>query len=287
MKPAPFDYHAPDTLEEAIQLMDELGSDATPLAGGQSLTPMMNLRLARPANLVDLNRIGSLDTLEVDTAELRIGALVRHSTIERSDVIRDALPMARFVTPFIGYPAIRHRGTVVGSIAHADPAAEWPCLALALDTEVTLVKAGATRTLAAKDFFQTMLTTAREPTELVTEVSFSTEFPVWGFFEFARRHGDFAIIAAATALQMVDGVVTQSRISLAGARDRPVRASEAEQSLIGEELSSDVAAQAGQIAMDGVEPLGDIHGSAEYRGKLVKVAVERALNDAIDRSQVG
>lgn len=287
MKPAPFDYHAPDTLEEAIQLMDELGSDATPLAGGQSLTPMMNLRLARPANLVDLNRIGSLDTLEVDTAELRIGALVRHSTIERSDVIRDTLPMARFVTPFIGYPAIRHRGTVVGSIAHADPAAEWPCLALALDTEVTLVKAGATRTLAAEDFFQTMLTTAREPTELVTEVSFSTEFPVWGFFEFARRHGDFAIIAAATALQMVDGVVTQSRISLAGARDRPVRASEAEQSLIGEELSSDVAAQAGQIAMDGVEPLGDIHGSAEYRGKLVKVAVERALNDAIDRSQVG
>jgi carbon-monoxide dehydrogenase medium subunit len=285
MKPAPFDYHVPDTLEEALQIMSELGSDAAPLAGGQSLTPLMNLRLARPTNLVDMNRIDSLNSIQVEGDALKIGALVRHAQVERSEVVRDVLPMATFVAPFIGYPAIRHRGTVVGSIAHADPAAEWPCLALALDAEVVLRDSERTRSVAGEEFFQTMLTTVREPSELITEVSFNTSFSAWGFYEFARRHGDFAIIAAAAALRVTDGAVADARISLAGARDRPVRVPEVEQAVNGKELSGDLAEEAGQIAREVVQPLEDIHGSSEYRRKLIGVAIERALGDATDRGE--
>lgn len=285
MKPAPFEYHAPRTLDEALQIMSELGSDATPLAGGQSLTPLMNLRLARPANLVDLNGIDTLNSFEVEGDTLRIGALTRHAQVERSQVVREVLPIAAFVAPFIGYPAIRHRGTVVGSIAHADPAAEWPCLALALDAEVVLADTDRTRTVAAADFFQTMLTTVREPSELITELRFNTTLSAWGFYEFARRHGDFAVIAAAVALRTTDHIVTDARVSLAGARDTPVRVPEAEQALAGRELSDGLPTEIGQIAEEAVEPLEDIHGSSEYRRKLVGVSVERALRDATGRSE--
>ncbi|MGH8916139.1 MAG: FAD binding domain-containing protein, partial [Acidimicrobiia bacterium] len=196
MKPAPFEYHAPATLPEALDLLAELGAEATPLAGGQSLTPLMNLRLARPVNIMDLNRIDSLGSVRVDDDALRIEALVRHSTMERSEEVHGVFPVARSVAPFIGYPAIRHRGTVVGSIAHADPAAEWPCLALAFDAQINLARAGSSRTVPAESFFKTTLTTARESDELVTEVAFDIGFDAWGFYEFARRHGDFAVIAA-------------------------------------------------------------------------------------------
>jgi carbon-monoxide dehydrogenase medium subunit len=285
MKPAPFEYHAPATLPEALDLLAELGVEAAPLAGGQSLTPLMNLRLARPANIVDLNRIGSLDFVRVDNGALRVGALVRHAEMERSEKVREALPVAPAVAPFIGYPAIRHRGTVVGSIAHADPAAEWPCVALAFDAEVALAKVGSTRTVPAESFFKTLLTTVREPDELVTEVAFSTRFDTWGFHEFARRFGDFAVIAAAVAVRTSDGVVAEARISLAGAGDRPLRVFEAEDTLVGKPLSLDAAAAAAAVAMDVVEPLEDIHGSAGYRRDLAGVAVERALNDAASRSR--
>lgn len=285
MKPPAFEYHAPDTLEDALSLMAELGSDAAPLAGGQSLTPLMNLRLARPANLVDLNRISALSTIDVEGDTLRVGALVRHSEVERSDVVMETLPIASHVATFIGYPAIRHRGTVVGSIAHADPAAEWPCLALALDAEITLRSSERTRTVAGNDFFQTMLTTVREPSELITDITFDSGFSAWGFYEFARRHGDFAVIAAAVALRVADGVVTDARVSLAGARDRPIRVPEAEQAVTGKELNRDVAAEVGQVALEVVDPLEDIHGSSDYRRKLVGASVERALSEAIHRSE--
>jgi len=285
MKPAPFEYHAPVTLSEALDLLGALHVEAAPLAGGQSLTPLMNLRLARPAHIVDLNRISDLDYVRVENGTLRVGALVRHAEMGRSDVVRRALPVAPAVVPFIGYPAIRHRGTVVGSIMHADPAAEWPCLALAFDAAVTLARSGSTRTISADSFFQTMLTTVREPNELATEIAFSTRFDTWGFYEFARRFGDFAVIAAAVALRTSDGVVSEARVSLAGASDRPLRVPDAENAMLEQPLSTESSATAATAARDAVEPLEDIHGSSAYRRDLVGVAVERALTQALNRSR--
>jgi len=284
MKPAPFQYHSPATLPEAFELLGSLGAEAAPLAGGQSLVPLMNLRLARPSTIIDINRVESLDYVRVDEGSLRVGPLVRHATMERSNTVREALPIASAVVPFIGYPAIRHRGTVVGSIAHADPAAEWPCVALAFDAEVTLAKTGSARTVPADAFFKTLLTTVREPDELVTEVAFSTRFDSWGFYEFARRHGDFAVIAAALALRTNDGVIAEARISLAGAGERPLRVPEAEEALVGEPLTAEMAGIAGSAAKEVVEPVEDIHGSSSYRRELVGVAVERAMTDAANRS---
>ena len=283
MKPAPFEYHAPDTLADALDILARLGAEATPLAGGQSLAPLMNLRLARPLNIVDLNRIESLSSVRVEGDLLEVGALVRHSVMERSDDVHRAFPVGRVVAPFIGYPAIRHRGTVVGSIAHADPAAEWPCVALAFDAKITLARAGSTRIVPADGFFKTMLTTVREPDELITQVAFSTTFDSWGFYEFARRYGDFAVIAAAVAARVSDGMVTEARISLAGAGDRPMRLLGAEAVLIGRSLDGNSAAAVAKASVQMVEPLGDIHGSAGYRKDLVGVAVERALVDAANR----
>jgi carbon-monoxide dehydrogenase medium subunit len=284
MKPAPFEYHAPATLDEALETLASVGSEGAPLAGGQSLTPLMNLRLARPAHIVDINRIEGLDYFHFDEDHLRVGALVRHSHMERSQEVRSRLPLVSAVVPFIGYPAIRHRGTVVGSLAHGDPAAEWPCLALALDAQITLARSGASRKVDASAFFKTMLTTVKEPDELLTEVLFRTDFHAWGFFEFARRHGDFAVIAAAVTIRLENGAIAESRISLAGAADRPLRVHEAEDAIAGETLTTNTANRAGGIAQEVVDPLADIHGSSAYRKELVGVAVERALREAADRS---
>jgi carbon-monoxide dehydrogenase medium subunit len=287
MKPAPFEYHAPATLPEALGLLAEFGAEATPLAGGQSLTPLMNLRLARPVNLVDLNRIESMRALHVGDGAVKVDALVRHATLERSEEVNAVFPVARAVAPFIGYPAIRHRGTVVGSIAHADPAAEWPCVALAFDAEITLAKSGSSRTVPASSFFKTMLTTVREPDELVTQVAFDTGFDTWGFYEFARRYGDFAVIAVVVAARTENGIVTDARISLAGAGDRPLRVPEAETLLEGQPVGAESARAVAGVAAEAVDPLGDIHGSAEYRRELVRVGVERALLDAGGRMEGG
>lgn len=284
MKPAPFEYHAPTSLDDALEILGSLGSEAAPLSGGQSLTPLMNLRLARPAHLVDINRISGLDGLHHKDGRLAVGALVRHAGMERSDVVGAHLPIAAAVVPFIGYPAIRHRGTVVGSLAHADPAAEWPCLALALDAEITLARTGSDRKVAAGDFFTTMLTTVKEPDELLTEVSFRTDFDAWGFYEFARRHGDFAVIAAVVALNQEGDSIAEARVAIAGAGDRPLRVTEAEEAISGEPLTEEMARRAGEIAGEVVEPLEDIHGSSAYRKKLVEVAVERAILQAADGS---
>jgi CO/xanthine dehydrogenase FAD-binding subunit len=284
MKPSPFEYHAPTSLDEALDILGSVGAEGAPLAGGQSLVPLMNLRLARPAHVVDINRIGGLDTLEHESGRLRVGALVRHADMERSEVVRAQLPIAAGVVPFIGYPAIRHRGTVVGSLAHADPAAEWPCLALALDAEITLARSGSRRSIAASDFFMTMLTTVKEPDELLTEVSFRTDLASGGFYEFARRHGDFAIIAAVAALRLESGSIAEARIALAGAGDRPIRVREAEDAITGEPMTQEAVGRAAEIARDVVEPLEDIHGSSAYRKKLVEVAVERAMKKVLDGS---
>lgn len=284
MKPAPFEYHLPTSLNDALDILGSIGAEAAPLAGGQSLTPLMNLRLARPAHIVDINRIGGLDGLRQEEDRLRVGALVRHSDIERSGLVREHLPLLATVVPFIGYPAIRHRGTVVGSLAHADPAAEWPCLAIALDAEITLTRTGSERMVAADDFFTTMLTTVKEPDELLTGVSFRTDFDAWGFYEFARRHGDFAVIAAVVALRLEDDSIADARIALAGAGDRPLRVREAEDAIRGESLTVETAARASEIAREAVEPLEDIHGSSAYRKELVGVAVDRAMRGAADGS---
>ncbi|MDH3463559.1 MAG: xanthine dehydrogenase family protein subunit M [Acidimicrobiia bacterium] len=277
MKPPPFEYHVPGSLEEALEILGSLGADALPLAGGQSLVPLMNLRLARPAHIVDINRIEGFNRIDIDEGRLSVGPLVRHSDMERSPEVRGSLPIVSQVVPFIGYPAIRHRGTVAGSLAHADPAAEWPCLALGLDAEITLSQTGSSRTVEADRFFKTMLTTVREPNELLTKVSFRTDFNSLGFYEFARRHGDFAIIAAMVAFQMDGDTITSCRVSLAGAADRPVRVREAEDAVTGRPLNPQTASRAGAAVVETVDPLEDIHGSADYRRELAGVAVERAI----------
>ncbi len=246
--------------------------------------PLMNLRLARPAHIVDINRVDGLNGIHRDNGRLHVGALVRHAEMEQSTEALASLPILSQVIPMIGYPAIRHRGTVVGSIAHAEPAAEWPCLAVALDAELVLRRTGSQRTVPAGEFFQTMLTTTKEPGELLTEVSFRTDFDSYGFYEFARRHGDFAVVAAAVALRFEEGTISNARISLAGASDRPLRVPEAEASISGKEAAAELATRAAETAMESVDPLEDIHGSSEYRRELVGVAVERAVRQAVEGS---
>ena len=248
---------------------------------------LMNLRLARPTHLVDLNALSELGSMRSDGDSVVIGALVRHSEVEHSAFLAEKLPLLPEVAAHIGYQAVRHRGTVGGSIAHADALAEWPCVALALDADITLARSGGSRAVAADDFFTSMFTTTRQPDELVTSVSFSTRFDVWGFHEFSKRVGDFALIAATVVLRTQDGLITEAHIAVGGAQDRPVRAREAEQLCVGQSIGGAFAEEAGKVAAAGVDPLGDIHGTAAFRRRLVHTEVARALEDATRRATSG
>lgn len=283
VKPAPFSYYAPASLGDALDLLDELGGEATPLAGGQSLVPLMNLRLAQPVHLVDLNLVPGLDYVKVEDGWLRMGAMTRHARVEWSEEVAREVPLAHHASTQIGYPAIRHRGTVGGSIAHADPIGEWPCAGLALDARITLSSATGRREVPADGFFTTFFTTSRRADELVTEVALSTRFDAWGFRELTRRAGDFAVVAAMVAVRHEGHEVAEARIALAGAADRPVRAFQAEEALLGGRLDGERASEAAETAASAVDPIEDIHGSATFRRHLVRVLTERAIQDAARR----
>ena len=283
MKPAKFDYYAPTTRDEVLELLGQHGYDAKVLAGGQSLMPMMNLRLARPAVVVDINRVEGLAGIASDAGGMTIGAMTRQRQIERSAEIGDKFPVISAAIPHIAHFQIRNRGTIGGSLAHSDPAAEIPALCVALDAEVTAASSSGERAIEASDLTIGPLTTSLEPDELLTQVrlpALDGEWR-WGFREVCRRDGDFALVGAITLLRLDSGGVCQeARIAMFGVGDGPIRASEAEASLAGRAVDADARAEAAALVSAAVDPGSDIHASAEYRKEVSGVMARRALEDA-------
>jgi CO/xanthine dehydrogenase FAD-binding subunit len=288
VKPPAFDYHAPASLDEAIAMLHDLGEDAKVIAGGQSLVPMMNFRLAWPPALVDLNGVGELDYLREEQGQLRVGALVRQRAIERSPLVRERCPLLLDAIRFVGHAATRTRGTVAGSIAHADPAAEMPTVLTALDGQVIVRGAGGSRVIAAEDLFLGHYSTTLEPGEVIVEVRFPVTGPRQGhaFEEFARRFGDFAIAGVAASIELTEsGECREARIALCGAASRPVRARAAEQAFVDGGGSDAAVAAASALAAEAAEPQSDMHGDEEYRRELVGTLCGRALHRALARAR--
>lgn len=286
MKPAPFQYHRAETVSEAVQLLSELEEeDPKLLSGGQSLVPMMNFRLATPGHIVDINGIEDLARVEKADSELVIGALVRHADIEDSAFLQETMPLLPRVAGEIGYRQIRYRGTLGGSIGHADPAAEWPLIMRVLDADLTVSGPAGSRRINANDFFTFFFTTVLEPDELITAVHIPIPDPGggWGFSEFARKAGDFAIVAAAAMVESKQGKVQRARIALGGTGPTPERAAQAEELLVGAALDdTSVWTNAAEAAAEGCDPTDDAHASGWYRRELVKVQVERVLKEACE-----
>ncbi|HET6910872.1 MAG TPA: xanthine dehydrogenase family protein subunit M [Mycobacteriales bacterium] len=284
MKLPPFEYVVPTSVDEALALLAEHGDDANVLAGGQSLIPLLALRLARPAVLIDINRVGGLDGLSATNGQVYAGALTREYAAEESSVVADGVPLLAAALPFIGHEAIRSRGTIGGSLAHADPAGELPAVACALDAEFVVRSSSGERVVASADWFEGYLSTARQADELLTEVRFPKATAATGvsFDEVARRHGDFAIVALATSLTIDGGAISDARLAFAGASDVPVRASKAEQMLAGQKPSTELFAEAAQQAAADLDPPADLHGTADYRKKVAAALVRRGLEAAAD-----
>jgi carbon-monoxide dehydrogenase medium subunit len=284
LKPPPFDYHCPDSLEEALALLAEHGDEAKVLAGGQSLVPLLAFRLARPAVLVDINRVPGLDAVGAADGVLSVGAMVREHAAERSDAVRDHVPLLGAALPLIGHPAIRTRGTIGGSVSHADPAAELPAVALATDARLVVRSAArGERTIAAADFFQGYFTTSLEADEILVEVRFPVSPGGTGvrFEEAARRQGDFAMVGVAASLRLVDDAIADARVVLIGVADIPVRSAEAEAVLTGVAPGGSAFDAAAAAAVRDLTPPTDLHGSAAYRRSVAGSLVRRALEGAV------
>ena len=287
MKPAAFEYLAPTSLDDALAALSERGDEAKVLAGGQSLVPMLNLRLARPSVLIDINRLPDLAGIRADDGGVTIGALTRQRALERSDLIAARFPVLAAATAHVGHPAIRNRGTVGGSLAHGDPVSELPCVMVALDARLVARSRSRERTIAADGFFQTVFTTALEPTEILVGVSVPAlpSRTGWGFEELARRHGDFAIVGVAALLSLgTDGAITSARLAYAGVADRPLRARSAEQALVGEKPSPAAFEAAARLAAQEIDPPSDLHATADYRRTVAGVLTRRALVAAQTRA---
>jgi carbon-monoxide dehydrogenase medium subunit len=285
MKPPPFEYHRAASVAEAVALLVRHGPEAKILAGGQSLLPLMKLRLARPGVLVDLGRVSDLAYARRSNGFLAFGALARLSELESAQT-RSLCPILSAAARHIGHPPIRHRGTVCGSLAHADPAAELPLLALALDAELSVVGPAGTRVIRASDFFVAALATSLAPGELLVEARFPILGPKigWGFQELSRRHGDFAIVAAAALVEAAPaGTIKTARIALGAVADRPIRCAEAEATLIGRRGDPEAFTAAAAAATAALGPPGDVHASGAYRRRVAGVLVERALAEAWQR----
>jgi aerobic carbon-monoxide dehydrogenase medium subunit len=284
MKPGPFEYHAPTSLDEALALLSTL-ENAKAIAGGQSLVAMMNFRYAMPDHLVDLGNVAGLAGLHFDAQTLRIGAMTRQRDLEFSAALADKAPLFKAALAHVGHRQTRNRGTLGGSLAHADPAAELPTVCLALDATVEIAGASGTRLVAMREFTTGFMTTALEHDEILCAVHVQS-WPRghgYSFQEFARRHGDFAVVGAAVLLDANDdGIVERAAVALCGVADRPIRRDEAEAALLGQSLDESIIARAASLASD-VEATGDIHGDATYRRHLARVLTTRALREASSR----
>ncbi len=290
MKPAPFMYAAPSTLDEAIALLVAYGETAKLLAGGQSLVPMMNFRLARPEYVIDLNRVAGLDAIAEQDGILVVGAMTRQRSLERSDLIPQRYPLLQEAIQLIGHTAIRNRGTVGGSIAHADPAAELPAVLLAYGGSVTVQGPHGTREIPATELFLTYFTTTLTPEEILTEVRFP-QWPQgtgWCFLEESRRHGDFAMVGVAVLLTLDTARrCTRVAVALTGVGGVPHQVTQAADILVGHIPDEARIAEVARAASTGVEPESDIHASAAFRRHLSGVLSRRALHKAVERARAG
>ena len=286
MKLPPVEYEAPTTVAEAVDLLAEHLDEASVLAGGQSLIPLLALRLARPAVLIDINGIDELAGVSATDGWMAIGAMTREYVAENSGAVADTVPLLAAALPLIGHEAIRSRGTIGGSLAHADPAAELPAVARALDAEFVVRGQSGERVIPAAEWFEGFLTTSRRPDELLVEVRFPAAGRGTGisFEEVARRHGDFAMVGLAASLTLSDGAISDARLAFAGVSDVPVRAAAAEDLLVGERPSVELFDEAARRATGDIDPPADLHGSAEYRKKVAAVLVRRGLRAAVDHA---
>ena len=287
MKPPPFRYIRADTLEQAVGTLAAHPGEGKILAGGQSLMPMLNFRLLEPACLVDINGIANLAGISEAAGQLRIGALTRHRDIETSSLIARHFPVLAAAVRHVAHMTIRNRGTFAGSLAHADPAAELPLMAMLLDARIRVIGPKGERVLAAHDFFVAALTTALRDDEIVTaiELPYLPQPSGWAFEEVACRAGDYALAAAAVTFSQDQGHVRNARIALAGVAQTPIRATHAEAGLNGQALTAEAIAAAAITAAAACDPPGDLHASANFRRHLVEVLVRRCLTKAQQRLQ--
>jgi len=286
MKLPQLDYAAPKTVSDAVDLLAEHQDEASVLAGGQSLIPLLALRLAHPAVLIDINGIAELSGVSAADGWVAIGAMTRDYVAEESRAVAESVPLLAAALPLIGHEAIRSRGTVGGSLAHADPAAELPAVARALDAEFVVRGRSGERVVPAAEWFEGYLTTSRRPEELLVQVRFPAAAPGTGisFQEVARRHGDFAIVGLAASLTLSGGAISDARLAFAGISDVPVRAADAENLLIGEAPSAELFDAAARRATGDIGPPADLHGSPDYRRKVAAALVRRGLRAAADNA---
>ena len=286
MKPVDFTLHRPETLDDAVAILAEHAEDSKVLAGGQSLVPLLNFRLARPEHLVDLSRIAGLAQLRRTRDEVIVGAMVRQANAERSPAIAENTPLLAAALPHIAHPPIRNRGTIGGSLAHGDPAAELPAVARALDARFIAVGPRGRREIAARDFFHGNLMTDLAADEILVNVLFDHAPANTGaaFEEVSRRRGDFALVGAGAQVTINDGTVSDIRICLTGVSATPHRGTEAEQLLVGQPLTDGLLAEAADATRSTIRPSGDLHATAEYRKDVAGLVLTRAVNEAHRRA---
>lgn len=288
MIPAAFDYHSPASLDDALALLRDHGMDAKVLAGGQSLIPMMRFRLAEPAVIVDVNRVGELTRLEEEGDELLVGSMVRHATIEETDWIRERYPLLAEAADVIADPLVRNRGTVGGSLVHADPAGDWGAVMLASGARLVARSAAGERTIPIDEFFVTTFATSLEPEEILVEIRIPRTDPGHGgaYVKLERKVGDFATVAVAARLELdEEGVCREAGIGLTAVGPTNLRASEAEAALAGRAPEPEAIAEAATRAAEAAEPTDDNRGSADYKRDMVRVLTKRALARAIERAR--
>jgi carbon-monoxide dehydrogenase medium subunit len=285
VKPAPFAHHAPRSVEEAVSVLAEVGHDGKILAGGQSLIPILNMRLASPAHLVDINRVTGLDGVEVGPDHVRVGALVRHAQLERHEDAYAALPLLRQALVNVAHPAIRNRGTTVGSIAHADAAGEMPAILVLTDGVVEAAGPRGSREIAARDFFEGPLETSLAEDEMAVAVRFRRFAPgtATAFAESARRHGDYAMAGVAAAVTTADGVITAASASFVSVTDVPT-VLDLTDLLAGQETATADWSAAAEAVRAHIEPEGDIHATADYRRMLAGELARRVLRQAAENA---
>jgi carbon-monoxide dehydrogenase medium subunit/2-furoyl-CoA dehydrogenase FAD binding subunit len=288
MKPAPFDYYQAKTIDEAVELLSEYSEDSKIISGGQSLIPMLNFRLARPKVLIDISTIENRNQIENDAMGIRVAGTTLQRFLEQSKVVQEELPILYEATKHIGHVQIRNKGTVGGTIVHADPASELPAISLVLDAEFEIKSKENQYTVEAEDFFITYMTTALQSDEILSSIYFKKppRNSGWGFHEIARREGDFALAGSAAVIGLdASGKCNHARIALFGVAPTPVRAKVAEEMLIGKNYSADLLKEAAEAVKQVVDPESDVHATEEYRRNASSVLTLRSLEDAFRRAK--
>lgn len=285
MYPPPFEYSAPTSIEEASALLGKAGDEARVLAGGQSLLPMMKLRLAMPSHLVDINRVPGLDRVEPTNGKLRIGALVRHADVVDNREVADASPLMAATAPWVADPLVRNRGTVCGSIAHCDPEGDWNSVMLALGAEVVATSASGERTIPIDEFIVDFFTNSLPPEEMVTavEIPRADAFTGGSYLKLERKIGDYATVGVATHLRLDGGRITEAGIGLTSVGPHNIKAHQAEEMLVGQAPSDELFAEAAQTAAAASDPASDVRGPAEYKRAVVAAYVERGLQSSLSQ----